>query len=840
MRKCARRAVLTITMLVLFNIVYVPASIQSHEMPVSQRNAPISAASIADPALSDLPFENTEQAWTDQEVDRVLSALLKLPKIFYSNGALVGFKRVKERSGEGFWAWYSQDSGYIYFSDTAFSSDKSMIQDFWRRFKYCSILDFGCDMYSFDFIVAHEAAHSIHTAHPRIIDAFAEAAGYLKDDRGQWGICSAPACIPPTKYAETSILEDFAESAAIYRFDPEKLGSNSSRSGFMSTTIFNGDGIIPIIEVAAPILYNLRDLPPGVADYPLPRNSSEAGQYELLARRLLQEGEVDQALAVYTAMIRANPGSAGALEARARIALGKSMYQLAYTDLTQLIQINENDGRPPRPSIHRLRAQALRGLGRDDLAQQDELIANGAQPPAQTSNPAPAADSPAPSDSVAQSGPCPVGVPSPGDLLTTPDRGVVYLYVTGALHPIPDEETFNARGFSWDAIKTVSPECLATMAIREPLPSVKASSASAPQPEPSPWAVTLELSTTRPASGEDVRVKARTSRPVDGTGYSIYIWASWDLAVQRGYEPGYHASCVSTSGNECMVTYSSKPIDSAGSVTFIAMVQRPSNVMGQDKVAESSPITASWSGGSTTASSPQGSQPWSPPSDLRITLSSSESNPSPGATVTLTARTNYPVGWPYKIMIWFNEDGVPAGHQSCERAGNEPPINVCEVTVRNDSPKKLDGYAYVAHRDSGQQVATSNELIVMWGGGSTTTSSSVQWLVTIEADKYEVRVGESVTITARSNRPVGGRYYLGGGDTYASGEWINEARNMVCDTDKAVSSCDLGDHVWAEPRTAYFRAVIYYKRNPNSRDVSDPAVAYSDVIKVRWIPRSGR
>jgi len=69
----------------------------------------------------------------------------------------------------------------------------------------------------------------------------------------------------------------------------------------------------------------------------------------------------------------------------------------------------------------------------------------------------------------ASSSACPQ--PSPGDLFQSSGNPTIYLYVAGALHGIPDPDTFVARGFTGRPIQSVSAACLAGMHPGEPLPS---------------------------------------------------------------------------------------------------------------------------------------------------------------------------------------------------------------------------------------------------------------------------------------------------------------------------------------------------------------------------------
>ncbi len=168
--------------------------------------------------------------------------------------------------------------------------------------------------------------------------------------------------------------------------------------------------------------------------------------------------------------------------------------------------------------------------------------------------------------------------PMEGDLLqgSGPE---VYVYLEGALHQIPDQETFNGLGYDPASIDTVADECLESIGLGGPLPSVVAESppesmpaadSSAPEepavsppaeptddsasgraestprpprtasatptppvtvpaPTRSGFAVTLEASATQVSVGTSVTLSARTSRPEGGP---------FALTIQRIASPG--------------------------------------------------------------------------------------------------------------------------------------------------------------------------------------------------------------------------------------------------------------------------------------------------------------
>jgi hypothetical protein len=178
-----------------------------------------------------LPFKDGDQSWTEDEKRRVLSALAVLPRIFSENGALKGFKRVKDRYSpaalpwEGRWSWFWKPDGVLYVSDTAFTCIPEPVR---------SLFSVDCDLFTLEYIVTHELTHAVEASHPGLLDEFARTVGYQRD--GNRAICQLSMCEPPTGWASHHVGEDLAESVALYIYAPNRL--NRARYRYLERTLF--------------------------------------------------------------------------------------------------------------------------------------------------------------------------------------------------------------------------------------------------------------------------------------------------------------------------------------------------------------------------------------------------------------------------------------------------------------------------------------------------------------------------------------------------------------------------------------------------------------------------
>jgi hypothetical protein len=128
-----------------------------------------------------------------------------------------------------------------------------------------------------------------------------------------------------------------------------------------------------------PRLYDLTQLPPGVTDYRLPSKEEIPSYYNQYEREWLA-GHPNSAIAILTAIIRADPNNLNVRDTRARAAVSVKMWDLAFSDQTHLIIYYTNINKSTAASYYRRRADSGRGLGRDDLALQDETWAKDPPP----------------------------------------------------------------------------------------------------------------------------------------------------------------------------------------------------------------------------------------------------------------------------------------------------------------------------------------------------------------------------------------------------------------------------------------------------------------------------
>jgi hypothetical protein len=209
-----------------------------------------------------LAFVDGDAHWTDQDRAKVEQTMEALPPALRETQVLRGFKRTKERRNGINPAWFSD--GYVYLSDAAFAADATVLQ-------YLDdaghgpngIVDLEFSMYTVEYIVAHEVSHALLSTQNRTLtttqhnmtllsndfymSGFGKAAGYTYRS-GAWE-CSTDAnaaCAATTTYALTyaptdwfnRLNEDFAESAAMYRYQPERLGRDSGRYLFLKVNVF--------------------------------------------------------------------------------------------------------------------------------------------------------------------------------------------------------------------------------------------------------------------------------------------------------------------------------------------------------------------------------------------------------------------------------------------------------------------------------------------------------------------------------------------------------------------------------------------------------------------------
>jgi hypothetical protein len=210
-----------------------------------------------------LAFVDGDAHWSDQDRAKVEQTMEALPQALRETQVLRGFKRTKERRNGLNPAWFSD--GYVYLSDAAFAADAAVLQHLDDASHSPSgIVDLEFSMYTLEYIVAHEVSHALLSTQNKTLtttqhnmtlmsndfymSGFARASGYTYKS-GAWE-CSkdvAASCASTTTYALTyastdwfnRLNEDFAESAAMYRYQPERLGRDSGRYLFLKVNVFD-------------------------------------------------------------------------------------------------------------------------------------------------------------------------------------------------------------------------------------------------------------------------------------------------------------------------------------------------------------------------------------------------------------------------------------------------------------------------------------------------------------------------------------------------------------------------------------------------------------------------
>jgi hypothetical protein len=248
-------------------------------------------------------------------------------------------------------------------------------------------------------------------------------------------------------------------------------------------------------------------------------------------------------------------------------------------------------------------------------------------------------------------------------------------------------------------------------------PSNVQASASTSVSWTSQWTVSLAPSNSSPNTASAVTLTATANASVSNTGYVISIF---DASTGSSL-----ASC--STGSTCTASVTKT---SATTRSYNAYVAPSSTSMPPSNVQASASTTVAWT------------------SQWTATLSTSNSNPLPTGSATLTATSNHTVtGSPYVIGIYDLNTGALV--TSCSSG------STCSTSVSQVLPSTHTYIAYVS--EAGSTVtppnvqAISNTAPVTWGVGGATPSL---WQVALTAAPPNPSGGSSVTLAAVADQPV--------------------------------------------------------------------------------------
>ena len=227
------------------------------------------------------------------------------------------------------------------------------------------------------------------------------------------------------------------------------------------------------------------------------------------------------------------------------------------------------------------------------------------------------------------------------------------------------------------------------------------------------WTVSLAASNSTPAGGSPVTLTATANQDVGPTPYYIVIETSAGQVL---------ANCGS--GTTCSATVTNPGGTTASYVAKVSGSDGASPVQ-----ATSSTVTVTWGGASSSG--------WT------VSLAASNTSPSGGSSVTLSATANQDVGpTPYYIVIETSTGQVLA---NCGSG------TTCSATVTNPGGTTASYVAKVSGSDGASPVeATSSTVTVAWGG-----ASSSGWTVSLAASNTSPSGGSPVTLSATANQDVG-------------------------------------------------------------------------------------